>query len=175
LPCSSASIFIPDPCPPSPSEFKVGSEIDVEIGIGIGFVVAVPSAAKIAGPARVEFIVIVDIVVVAGTSGPEVPSPSESGSSGSSVFDVVTGGTAVVEEDWTGDLAIEETNAEVLEVELKVESKVDVEDEAEEEAACCKIRVRASSRLVRCTVVAKHHEHNQAAPEKKTGKTRGER
>ena len=48
-------------------------------------------------------------------------------------------------------------NAEVLEVELKV----DVEEEAEEDAACCKIRVRASRRLVKCTVVAKNHDVTQ--------------
>jgi len=172
LACSSASIFIFDPCPPSPSGFKVGFGFDVGTEVEIGFVTAVPSAAKIAGPARVEFIVIVDIVVVAGASGTEVPLPSEGGSSGSSVFDeVATGGAAVVEEDWTGDLAIEETNAEVL------VSKVEEEADEEDDEACCKIRVRASSRLVRWTVVAKHHEHDQAAPKKKREKrkTRGGR
>jgi hypothetical protein len=170
LPCSPACIFISDPCPPSPSGFKVGFGFDIGTEVEIGIVEAVSSAAKIAVPARVEFIVIVDIVVVAGTSGTEVPLPNENVSSAFSVSDeVATGGAAIAEEDWTGDLAIGGTNAEVLEVELKVEEEAD----EEEDEACCKIRVRASSRLVRCTVVAKSPQPRRKKPHRKKREKHG--
>ena len=41
----------------------------------------------------------------------------------------------------------------VSKVELKVDAEVE-EDDDDDDEACCKIRVRASNRLVKCTVVA---------------------
>jgi hypothetical protein len=62
----------------------------------------------------------------------------------------------------------------VSKVELKVDAEVE-EDDDDDDEACCKIRVRASNRLVKCTVVAKHHEHDQTAPEKNGKKREGGR
>jgi hypothetical protein len=140
-------------------EVEVGTEVDV-----------VPFAVAVAVVFEAE------VIVASGAPGIEVTSPCVSPVFSVSSSDEVTGGGGTAgpeeeEDDWFESFWAEGINAEVLEVELKVEEEVEEDDDE----ACCKIRVRASSRLVKCTVVAKNHNPVERRPRKKKGKTRGGR